>query len=187
MKKFLAILCALVLCLSVFSAVAETVKASQPWKIALITMDSIDQHWVKLNEGAQAKAAELGVTVDFMSPNTKDDAQQIEAVNNAVAKGYNAILVAANGPDAISGALKEAQARPEESAFIGDNLTRDIIGAKASNFGSTIAVEYPDAKKLKLTRENQPDGIITRFDQLLEVFPQAPVINRSAMEQRSVE
>ncbi len=110
MKKFLAILCALVLCLSVFSAVAETVKASQPWKIALITMDSIDQHWVKLNEGAQAKAAELGVTVDFMSPNTKDDAQQIEAVNNAVAKGYNAILVAANGPDAISGALKEAQA-----------------------------------------------------------------------------
>ena len=110
MKKFLAILCALVLCLSVFSAVAETVKATQPWKIALITMDSIDQHWVKLNEGAQAKAAELGVTVDFMSPNTKDDAQQIEAVNNAVAKGYNAILVAANGPDAISGALKEAQA-----------------------------------------------------------------------------
>ena len=134
MKKFLAILCALVLCLSVFSAVAETVKASQPWKIALITMDSIDQHWVKLNEGAQAKAAELGVTVDFMSPNTKDGAQQIEAVNNAVAKGYNAILVAANGPDAISGALKEAQAAgikviyvdspanvPAEATFSTDN------------------------------------------------------------------
>lgn len=111
MKKTLAIILALALCLSVFTAVAEsTVKASQPWKIALITMDSIDQHWVKLNEGAQAKATELGVTVDFMSPNTKDDAQQIEAVNNAVAKGYNAIMVAANGPDAISGALKEAQA-----------------------------------------------------------------------------
>ncbi|NCB35528.1 MAG: BMP family ABC transporter substrate-binding protein [Clostridia bacterium] len=111
MKKTLAIILALALCLSVFTAVAEsTVKASQPWKIALITMDSIDQHWVKLNEGAQTKAAELGVTVDFMSPNTKDDAQQIEAVNNAVAKGYNAIMVAANGPDAISGALKEAQA-----------------------------------------------------------------------------
>ena len=44
-----------------------------------------------------------------MSPNTKDDAQQIECVNNAVADGgYQAILVAANGPDAISSALKEA-------------------------------------------------------------------------------
>ncbi len=84
------------------------VAASQDWKIALITMDSIDQHWVTLNEGAQKKAEELGVTVTFMSPNTKDDAQQIECVNNAVAGGYNAIMVAANGPDAISSALKEA-------------------------------------------------------------------------------
>ncbi len=84
------------------------VKASQEWKIALITMDSIDQHWVTLNDGAQKAAAELGVSVTFMSPNTKDDAQQIECVNNAVAGGYQAIIVAANGPDAISSALKEA-------------------------------------------------------------------------------
>ncbi len=86
----------------------EAVKATKEWKIALITMDSIDQHWVTLNEGAQKMAAELGVTVTFMSPNTKDDAQQIECVNNAVAGGYKAIIVAANGPDAISSALKEA-------------------------------------------------------------------------------
>nr|WP_322790996.1 ABC transporter substrate-binding protein [Marvinbryantia formatexigens] len=77
-------------------------------KIALITMDSIDQHWITMNEGAQKAAEELGVTVDFMSPNTKDDSQQIECVNNAVAGGYQAILVAANGPDAISSALTEA-------------------------------------------------------------------------------
>ncbi len=86
----------------------EAVTASQEWKIALITMDSIDQHWVTLNEGAQEAAKELGVSVTFMSPNTKDDAQQIECVNNAVAGNYQAIIVAANGPDAISSALKEA-------------------------------------------------------------------------------
>lgn len=91
-------------------AAADTTDAAatSDYKIALITMDSIDQHWVTLNEGAQEKAKELGVTVTFMSPNTKDDAQQIECVNNAVAGGYNAIMVAANGPDAISSALKEA-------------------------------------------------------------------------------
>ena len=104
MKKTLAIVLALMLCLG-----AVTVAAAEDWKIALITMDSIDQHWVTLNEGAQAKASELGVTVTFMSPNTKDDAQQIECVNNAVAGGYNAIMVAANGPDAISSALREAK------------------------------------------------------------------------------
>ncbi len=104
-------------------------------KIALITMDSIDQHWVTLNEGAQKAAGELGVTVEFLSPNTKDDAQQIECVNNAVAGGYNAIIVAANGPDAISSALEEAQAAgikivyvdspanvPAEATFSTDNV-----------------------------------------------------------------
>lgn len=84
---------------------ATTEKAAESGSgelIALITMDSIDQHWVTLNEGAQKAAKELGVTVQFMAPNTKDDAQQIECVNNAVSAGAKAIIVAANGPDAIS-------------------------------------------------------------------------------------
>lgn len=87
---------------------ADTQAASDDTLIALITMDSLDQHWVTLNEGAQKAAGELGVTVKFMAPNTKDDAQQIECVNNAVSAGAKAIIVAANGPDAISSALKEA-------------------------------------------------------------------------------
>ena len=93
-------------------------KASKEWKIALITMDSIDQHWVTLNEGAQKAAEELGVSVTFMSPNTKDDAQQIECVNNAVAGGYEAIMVAANGPDAISSALNEAAAAGVKIVYV---------------------------------------------------------------------
>lgn len=97
---------------------ATDTAASKEWKIALITMDSIDQHWVTLNEGAQAKANELGVSVTFMSPNTKDDAQQIECVNNAVAGGYDAIMVAANGPDAISSALNEASAAGVKIVYV---------------------------------------------------------------------
>lgn len=106
MKKILSLVLALCLLAGIGSAFAE----QKAYKIALITMDSIDQHWVTLNEGAQAKAKELGVEVTFMSPNTKDDAQQIEAVNNAVSAKVDAIMVAANGPDAISGALEEAKA-----------------------------------------------------------------------------
>ena len=87
-------------------------------KVALITMDSVDQHWITLNDGAQKAAEELGVEVTFMSPNTKDDAQQIESVNNAVAGGYNAIIVAANGPDAISSALNEAIAQGIKIVYV---------------------------------------------------------------------
>lgn len=83
-------------------------------------------------------------------------------------------------------ALAEAGVRPEESAFVGDNLERDIIGAKATGFGATIAVDYPNAAPLKLTGENRPDGVIKSFGELLAAFPGAPEILLDAIEQRSV-
>ncbi len=102
------------------ASVAPTgdVKPAGDYKIALITMDSIDQHWITLKEGAEKVAKELGVELVFMAPNTKDDAQQIEQVNNAVAAGCNAIIVAANGPDAISSALKEAEAAGVKIVYV---------------------------------------------------------------------
>ena len=139
MKKMLALACSLGLAASLItgcgsktedvaattaaSAATEAAKTETPaagsgTMIALITMDSIDQHWVTLNEGAQKAAGELGVTVQFMAPNTKDDAQQIECVNNAVSAGAKAIIVAANGPDAISSALKEAQSSGVKIVYV---------------------------------------------------------------------
>lgn len=110
-KKILAALCcaSMIGCLAATPVLAdETVKADGDYKIALITMDSVDQHWVSLKEGAEAEAKADGVTVDFMAPDVKDDAKQIECINNAVAGGYDAIMVAANSEDAVSGALQEA-------------------------------------------------------------------------------
>lgn len=102
-------LCIYIGCLAATPVLAdETVKADGDYKIALITMDSVDQHWVSLKEGAEEEAKADGVTVDFMAPDVKDDAKQIECINNAVAGGYDAILVAANSEDAVSGALQEA-------------------------------------------------------------------------------
>ena len=139
MKKMLALACSLGLAASLITgcgsktedvsattaarASAEAAKTEAPaagsdTMVALITMDSIDQHWVTLNEGAQKAAKELGVTVQFMAPNTKDDAQQIECVNNAVSAGAKAIIVAANGPDAISSALKEAQSSGVKIVYV---------------------------------------------------------------------
>lgn len=110
-KKILAAVCcaSMIGCLAATPVLAdETVKADGYYKIALITMDSVDQHWVSLKEGAEEEAKADGVTVDFMAPDVKDDAKQIECINNAVAGGYDAILVAANSEDAVSGALQEA-------------------------------------------------------------------------------
>ena len=134
------------------AADAPAAAASQEWKIALITMDSIDQHWVTLNEGAQEKAKELGVSVTFMSPNTKDDAQQIECVNNAVAGGYNAIMVAANGPDAISSALKEAADKGVKIVYVDSPANVDAEATFSTDnkaAGKTAGEEMKKALEVK--------------------------------------
>lgn len=85
--------------------------AAKKFKVYLITMDQMDQHWVNVDKGCQKAVAELGnIEYKWLAPDVKDDAKQIECINNAVAGGANAILLAANGPVAVQSALKEAQA-----------------------------------------------------------------------------
>jgi len=107
--------------------------ASNDFKIALITMDRVDQHWVTLEEGAMKAAAELGCEVVNMSPNAKDDAQQIEQINNAVSSGCDAIVVAANGPDAISSALKEAIAAGVKIVYVDSPANVDAEATFSTN------------------------------------------------------
>lgn len=79
------------------------------YKIYLITMDQMDQHWVNMDKGAKKAVSELGnITYKWVAPDVKDDAKQIECINNAVADGANAILLAANGPSACVSAVQEA-------------------------------------------------------------------------------
>ena len=119
MKKTLAILLCLAMIVSLFAGCGGTKPAeNESYKIALITMDRVDQHWVTLEEGAMKAGAELGVEVINMSPNAKDDAQQIEQINNAVSSGCQAIVVAANGPDSVSSALKEAVAAGVKVVYV---------------------------------------------------------------------
>ena len=111
----------------------DAVKANKPYKLALITMDSIDQHWVTLNEGAQAEAKADGVEVKFMSPDTKDDSKQIECVNNAVAGGADGIMIAANGPDAISSSLKEAKEKGIKIVYVDSPANVEAEASFATN------------------------------------------------------
>ncbi len=108
---------------------------TKKFNVQLITMDQMDQHWANVDKGAKKAAAELGnIVYRWNAPSVKDDAQQIECINNAVAQGADAILLAANGPDAVTSALREATAAgvkiiyvdsaanyPGEASFATDN------------------------------------------------------------------
>ena len=115
-RKLLATLLATTMATSLM--VGATAFAADDISVILITMDSTDQHWVSVDGGAQKAAEELGVTYQWMAPDKKDDAQQIERVNNAIAAGADAIMIAANGPDAVTAALKEAQAEGIKVVYV---------------------------------------------------------------------
>ena len=182
MKKLVSVLlcmamivCLLAGCASGGKETAQTASTGEGYKVALITMDSIDQHWITLKEGAEKAASELGVALTFMAPNTKDDALQIEQVNNAVAGGCDAIIVAANGPDAISSALNEASAAgvkivyvdspanvPAEATFSTDNTAAgttagqtmlDELSAKGITSGKIGIVNVNAATASTVARE----------------------------------
>lgn len=68
-------------------------------------------------------------------------------------------------------ALEECGSAPKRTCYVGDNLARDIVGAKAAGLGMTIGVQYPGKKPQEVTEENKPDRFISHFAQLLDIFP----------------
>lgn len=82
--------------------------AAKDVSIILVTMDGLDNHWVNVDKGAQAAAKELGIKYQWMAPDKKDTALQIEMLNNAIAAQCNGLVVAAVDPDAIVSTLQSA-------------------------------------------------------------------------------
>ncbi|MDO4262112.1 MAG: substrate-binding domain-containing protein [Eubacteriales bacterium] len=82
-------------------------------KVALITMDQMDVHWVRLQEAAEAKVAEYNaagnsIEMTWLAPETKDNAQQIQKIEAAIADGVNYIIIACNDATSCNNALQEA-------------------------------------------------------------------------------
>lgn len=167
--------------------------AATTHKVYLITMDQMDQHWVNVEKGAKKAAEELGnVELKWLAPDVKDDAKQIESINNAIAAGAEAILLAANGPDAVTSALKDAEAQGVKIIYVdspanfpgvqtlatdneaaGKKAGEEMIAAlKAKNIESgkigIISVNSSTASVVQ-----RADGFISAFDgtgfELLEV------------------
>jgi fructose transport system substrate-binding protein len=75
----------------------------------LITKNNTNPFFVKMKEGAEAKAAEMGVALQaFAGEKDGDAAPQITAIENCVASGAKGILITASN-DSVGPALKAAR------------------------------------------------------------------------------
>ena len=116
-KRVLALSAAAVLALSMGAFAEEEFDASKgegvETKVAVITMDQMDVHWVRLEAAAEERVnayneAGANIELTWLAPETKDNAQQIQKIETATADGANYIIIAANDATSCNKALEEA-------------------------------------------------------------------------------
>src|SRR4051812_28229545 len=76
------------------SSSSSSSSAKKNYKMTLIAGVKGDEFYITMNCGAQAKAKELGVTLDFQGPDKFDAGLQTPVVNAVAAKKPDAVLVA---------------------------------------------------------------------------------------------
>ena len=78
------------------------------------------------------------------------------------------------GPEIYLDAAARLDVKPERAMYLGDNLLRDVLGARLAGYGMVIILLEPAtlAKEPPTGQEPaQPDKIITEFRELLDIFP----------------
>ena len=76
----------------------------------LITKTDTNPFFVKMREGAEAKAAELGITLNSYAGTVDGDHEtQVAAIETCIANGASGILIAASDTSAIVGAVQQAR------------------------------------------------------------------------------
>jgi ABC-type sugar transport system substrate-binding protein len=77
------------------------------YKMTLVAGVKGDEFYITMNCGAQAKAKELGVTLDFQGPDEFDASQQTPIVNAVAAKKPDAMLIAPTDTKAMYAPIKQ--------------------------------------------------------------------------------
>jgi len=78
--------------------------------VGLITKTNDNPYYVKMREGAQKKASELGIDLQALSgQGQSDNDSQVNAIENLIARGAKGIMIAPSDSAAILPAIKKAR------------------------------------------------------------------------------
>jgi fructose transport system substrate-binding protein len=152
--------------------------------VCLITKNNTNPFFVKMKEGAEAKAKELGLEFQAFAGKVDGDAgPQIEAIENCVASGAKGILITASN-DSVIPALKEARgkgllvialdtpigdAEAADSTFATDNFEAGVLIGKWAKAQMGDAAKDAKIGMLNINKDNisvdvlRDTGFLTGF------------------------
>lgn len=193
MKRVLAFLLSALLVVSLVgcSTADENSSADGKLEFVLITMDSMDEHWLSVKAGAEEKANELGnINLTFRAPAGKvDPNEQTRMVEDAINQKADAILVAPSDKDALANVIDRAHEAgipvviidsPAETDNYVSFLATDnyVAGALAAD---TLAEEIGGVGKVAVINAQAGSGTTiareTGFtDRIAEAYPDIEVV-----------
>ena len=100
--------------------------------VGLITKTDDNPFYVKMREGAQAKAAQMGFQLQALAgKGQSDNDSQVQAIENLVARGAKAILIAPADSESIIPSIEKARAQGVFVAVL-DSPTKPTSAADAT-------------------------------------------------------
>ncbi|EGB93552.1 ABC sugar transporter, periplasmic ligand binding protein [Clostridium sp. D5] len=140
-------------------------KAPEDLKIEIVSKGFQHQYWQSVLKGAEQKADELGVIINFVGPNSETDiADQVQMLSNAINAAPDAIGFAALDTEACLDAISQAQSAGIPIVGFDSGVPgapEGAIAANAStdnyNAGALAAEEsYKAALKDRISKASDP-------------------------------
>lgn len=103
-------------------------------KIYLITMDLADDFWQSIDSGCRRAVDELGdIDYKWIAPDVNEDLPQMQCIEQAVADGAEAIILAASSPRGVNESLEKAAQAGVKIVFVDNAAEFDCVAFLATN------------------------------------------------------
>ena len=112
----------------------QNVNAEAKYKIYLITMDYVDDFWKSIDKGCKQAVEEIGgIDYKWIGPDQNLDEPQMECIDQAVADGANAILLASSSPRGVIPALERATEKGVKIVYVDNPSEFDALAFLATD------------------------------------------------------
>lgn len=139
---------------------AEQTVGESKYKIYLITMDMESAYWQSIDDGCRQAAEEIeGVAYKWIGPDIHDAALQSACVDQAVAEGADAILLAATSTDGVNESLQKADEAGVKIIYVDSPATYDCVVSLATDNEKAGKMAATTMKKA-LAEANLTTGVI---------------------------
>ncbi|MBA4699144.1 MAG: sugar ABC transporter substrate-binding protein [Ruminococcus sp.] len=166
-KKVLAVLLTATMAISMAACGNSSEGGDKDIKIAYIVKAKTDEFWTAMEKGAYAYAEANGVELSFQAPEKETDVEkQVQMVENAVIKGFDAIILSAADSKSLVPAIVKANNADIPVILVNDVINEEALSAEGGHVETYVGIDQYEAASLAGTyaQENTEGGKVAYLE-----------------------